>query len=413
MAGTSRSEHFKTPFCLAAPYMLLTSAVQRSGLMSTGPGRPVWALAALLVGAALLALTSTSSSSGKKTAQTAVAHATAAAAGPGAWCAEEVLGLHTLTKMLSREDVDVWFCSLLGSIAVGLSGIFPLLVIPIEAGAALKTEAGCQKLKKLLSFAIGGLLGDVFLHLLPEAWAHTCSSDGSQKHYRTQGLWVVMGLLFFLLLEKMFPDEDSALESKDMNRANNSSSVDLRSDGFMSSQINGIFSNNNSDFKPKADISSLPGTEKIKTSGYLNLLANCIDNFTHGLAVAGSFLVSRKVGFLTTFAILLHEIPHEVGDFAILLRAGFDRWSAARMQLSTALGGVLGACFALSAQSQQGAENATAWILPFSSGGFLYIALVNVVPDLLDETNPRHSLLQILLLFCGVGVMALLSTIAD
>ncbi|XP_066509971.1 zinc transporter ZIP13-like isoform X2 [Hoplias malabaricus] len=392
--------------------MLLTSAVQRSGLMSAGPGRPVWALAALLVGAALLALSTTSSSSGKKIIQTALAHAPAAP-GPVSWCAEEILGFHTLTKMLSREGVDVWFCSLVGSIAVGLSGIFPLLVIPIEAGAALKTEAGCQKLKRLLSFAIGGLLGDVFLHLLPEAWAHTCSKSGSQKHYRTQGLWVVVGMLFFLLLEKMFPDEDSSSEGRALNRVKNYSSADLRSNCFMSSQINGIFSNNNSNPKPKADISSLSGTEKIKTSGYLNLLANCIDNFTHGLAVAGSFLVSKKVGFLTTFAILLHEIPHEVGDFAILLRAGFDRWSAARMQLSTALGGLLGACFALSAQSQQGAENATAWILPFSAGGFLYIALVNVVPDLLDETNPRHSLQQILLLFCGVGLMAFLSIIAD
>ncbi|XP_066509972.1 zinc transporter ZIP13-like isoform X1 [Hoplias malabaricus] len=412
MAGTSRSERYRAPFCLAAPYMLLTSAVQRSGLMSAGPGRPVWALAALLVGAALLALSTTSSSSGKKIIQTALAHAPAAP-GPVSWCAEEILGFHTLTKMLSREGVDVWFCSLVGSIAVGLSGIFPLLVIPIEAGAALKTEAGCQKLKRLLSFAIGGLLGDVFLHLLPEAWAHTCSKSGSQKHYRTQGLWVVVGMLFFLLLEKMFPDEDSSSEGRALNRVKNYSSADLRSNCFMSSQINGIFSNNNSNPKPKADISSLSGTEKIKTSGYLNLLANCIDNFTHGLAVAGSFLVSKKVGFLTTFAILLHEIPHEVGDFAILLRAGFDRWSAARMQLSTALGGLLGACFALSAQSQQGAENATAWILPFSAGGFLYIALVNVVPDLLDETNPRHSLQQILLLFCGVGLMAFLSIIAD
>lgn len=145
----------------------------------------------------------------------------------------------------------------------------------------------------------------------------------------------------------------------------------------------------------------------------MNLLANCIDNFTHGLAVAGSFLVSRKVGCLTTFAILLHEIPHEVGDFAILLRAGFDRWSAARMQLSTALGGVLGACFALCAQSPRGTENATAWILPFSSGGFLYIALVNVVPDLLEETSLGHSLLQILLLCCGIAVMAVLSAVVD
>lgn len=148
-------------------------------------------------------------------------------------------------------------------------------------------------------------------------------------------------------------------------------------------------------------------------SGYLNLLANCIDNFTHGLAVSGSFLVSKKVGFLTTFAILLHEIPHEVGDFAILLRAGFDRWSAARMQLSTALVGVLGAFFALCAQSPKGTENASSWILPFTSGGFLYIALVNVVPDLLEESSFRHSLMQVLLIFCGVAVMALLSAILD
>ncbi|XP_060715490.1 zinc transporter ZIP13 isoform X2 [Tachysurus vachellii] len=381
--------------------------------MSTGPGRPVWALAALLVGAAFLAVTSTSSSSGKKVTQTALAHATAAAAGPGTWRAEEMLGFHSLAMLLSRDGVDVWFCSIVGSVAVGLSGIFPLLVIPIEAGAALKTEAGCQKLKKLLSFAIGGLLGDVFLHLLPEAWAHTSSNSPKEKHYRTQGIWVVLGLLSFLLLEKMFPDEEGASESSTINHANNSSSADHQGEYCTSSEINGICSINNSSSKPMTNISSQPRQEKIKTSGYLNLLANCIDNFTHGLAVAGSFLVSRKVGLLTTFAILLHEIPHEVGDFAILLRAGFDRWSAARMQLSTALGGVLGACFALSAQSQQGAENATAWILPFSSGGFLYIALVSVVPDLLEETNIRNSLLQILLIFCGVGVMALLSVIAE
>lgn len=120
--------------------MLIRSTLQKSGLMSARPRRPIWALAALLVGAALLAVTSTSSSSGKKVAQTALAHSMAAAAGSGTWCAEEMLDFHSLTKLLSTEGADVWFCSLVGSIAVGLSGIFPLLVIPIEAGAALKTE---------------------------------------------------------------------------------------------------------------------------------------------------------------------------------------------------------------------------------------------------------------------------------
>ncbi|XP_051558763.1 zinc transporter ZIP13-like isoform X2 [Myxocyprinus asiaticus] len=418
MAGSSRSEnwrnfsrnklssfHFngKDVPCvgteeLIAPYMFLPSSWWRSGLMSARHERPIWVFAMLVVGAALLAVTSTSSFGGKMMAQTAVAQAKTAAAGRGPWSAKDLLDLWYLDELFSIDNIDVWFCSLVGSFAIGLSGVFPLLVIPIEAGTTLKTEAGCQKLKMLLSFAIGGLLGDVFLHLLPEAWAYTCSPDGSHRHYHMQGLWVIGGLLSFLILEKMFPDEDSNSESKAVHQR---------------TKTNGICSNNNSDCKPKTDISPYAELKKIKTSGYLNLLANCIDNFTHGLAVAGSFLVSRKVGFLTTLAILFHEIPHEVGDFAILLRAGFDHWKAARLQLSTALGGVLGACFALCSQSQHGAENATTWILPFTSGGFLYIALVNVVPDLLEETNLRNSFLQVLLLFCGIAVMALLSIIID
>ncbi|ROL52771.1 Zinc transporter ZIP13 [Anabarilius grahami] len=348
--------------------MFLPSVLRRSGLMSAGPERPVWAFAVLLLVAALLA----SSFGGKMMAQIAMAQAKTAPAGPGPWCIKDLLDLQCLDDLLSVDNLDVWFCSLLGSIAIGLSGIFPLLVIPIEAGTTLKTEAGCQKLKKLLSFAIGGLLGDVFLHLLPEAWAYTSSPDGSHRHYRMQGLWVIGGLLSFLILEKMFPDEDGDPESRTACQKPKSSSTDMSSEVSVSPKTNGICSNNNSDSKPKTDISPYTEPEKIKTSGYLNLLANCIDNFTHGLAVAGSFLVSRKVG-----------------DFAILLRAGFDRWKATRMQLSTALGGVLGASFALCSQSQHGAENATAWILPFTSGGFIYIALVNVVPDLLEETNPR------------------------
>uniref|UniRef100_A0A2I3MJ37 Zinc transporter ZIP13 n=3 Tax=Cercopithecinae TaxID=9528 RepID=A0A2I3MJ37_PAPAN len=200
--------------------------------------------------------------------------------------------------LLSGERLDTWICSLLGSLMVGLSGVFPLLVIPLEMGTMLRSEAGAWRLKQLLSFALGGLLGNVFLHLLPEAWAYTCSAgpggEGQSLQQQQQlGLWVIAGILTFLALEKMFLDS-------------------------------------------KAERTS-------QVSGYLNLLANTIDNFTHGLAVAASFLVSKKIGLLTTMAILLHEIPHEVGDFAILLRAGFDRWSAAKLQLSTALGGLLGA----------------------------------------------------------------------
>ncbi|XP_023118964.1 zinc transporter ZIP13 [Amphiprion ocellaris] len=375
--------------------------------------KPSWAVAALFIPVTLLMLTSRGGSSSQKMTQAAMAHATATAAGPGPSLTDDLPGLQAVADFLASEHTHVWLLSLVGSVAVGLSGVFPLLVIPIEAGADLKTEAGCQKLKQLLSFAIGGLLGDVFLHLLPEAWALSGSSAGKQNHYMTQGLWVIIGLLAFLLLEKMFPDQDSIEDpasSSDLNFNSATQSNSVLNEKAVVSLRNGHHAES---WKSSKQQSLQERSEKIKTSGYLNLLANCIDNFTHGLAVAGSFLVSKKVGFLTTLAILLHEIPHEVGDFAILLRAGFDRWSAARMQLSTALVGVLGACFALCTQSPKGSENVSSWILPFTSGGFLYIALVNVVPDLLEESSLRHSLLQILLIFCGVAIMALLSVIVD
>ncbi len=68
---------------------------------------------------------------------------------------------------------------------------------------------------------------------------------------------------------------------------------------------------------------------------------------THGLAIGGGFAVSPLVGVTTLAGIIIHEIPHEMGDFAILLKSGFDRWEATKAQIITGLGGVLGACIAL------------------------------------------------------------------
>ncbi|KAM6159298.1 zinc transporter ZIP13 [Rhynchocyon petersi] len=305
--------------------------------------------------------------------------------------------------LLSGERLDTWICSLLGSLMVGLSGVFPLLVIPLEMGTALRSEAGTRRLKQLLSFALGGLLGNVFLHLLPEAWAYTCSaSPGGEGQWLQQqqqlGLWVIAGFLTFLMLEKMF------LDSKEKEGPTQGSCKDTTA-----AALNG----GHCLVQSAAESSLQTMVRNIKVSGYLNLLANTIDNFTHGLAVAASFLVSKKIGLLTTMAILLHEIPHEVGDFAILLRAGFDRWSAAKLQLSTALGGLLGACFAICTQSPKGVEETVAWILPFTSGGFLYIALVNVLPDLLEEDDPWRSLQQVLLLCTGIVVMVLFSLLVE
>ncbi|XP_059242599.1 zinc transporter ZIP13 isoform X4 [Mustela nigripes] len=270
--------------------------------------------------------------------------------GPAAACRLDNKESESWGALLSGERLDTWICSLLGSLMVGLSGVFPLLVIPLEMGTMLRSEAGARRLKQLLSFALGGLLGNVFLHLLPEAWAYTCSAspvlppaggEGQSLQQQQQlGLWVIAGFLTFLALEKMF------LDSKEKEGTSQAPSKDPAAAA--------VLSGGHSLAQPAAEPGVSAVVRTIKVSGYLNLLANTIDNFTHGLAVAASFLVSKKIGLLTTMAILLHEIPHEVGDFAILLRAGFDRWSAAKLQLSTALGGLLGACFAICTQSPKG-----------------------------------------------------------
>jgi len=170
--------------------------------------------------------------------------------------------------------------------------------------------------------------------------------------------------------------------------------------------------------------------ENKKIVGYLNLLANCTDNLLHGLAVGSSFLSSSRLGITTTAAILLHEvrkktcftkllrskifpfsfqIPHEFGDFAILLKSGFDRWEAARAQISTALVGLLGALVALAFESSDDLETLLMYILPFTAGGFLNIALVSVVPELMEEKRPWPAFCQFLCLLGGISAMSLLT----
>ena len=221
------------------------------------------------------------------------------------------------------------------------------------------SSAASSRLRLLLAFSVGGLLGDVFLHLLPEAWARTYPSHDANL---ALGLWVVIGLFTFTSLEVFFSCKKQEGEQVNSN-----------------------------------------------VTGYLNVLANGIDNFSHGLAVAASFLVGVKFGILTTIAIVLHEIPHEFGDFAILLKSGFSKWEAAKAQMSTASIGLVGAAVALTAESADVIDSKTGWILPFTAGGFLHISMVSILPELVREDNPRESLKQILAVASGIAVMALVN----
>ncbi|KAF7257872.1 hypothetical protein EG68_04884 [Paragonimus skrjabini miyazakii] len=257
--------------------------------------------------------------------------------------------------MFQQHPSSVILC-IFSAFIVGLSGIIPLLFIPLTSTRGINAK-DLRSLNRWLSYATGSLLGEVFIHLLPEAW----SNENDFNHRCLSSSYcIVAGLLLFFLIEKLFSNE----------------------------------------------------TETKQIEGYLNLFANVIDNFTHGIAIGGSYLVSTRLGVLTTVCILIHEIPHEMGDFVILLRSGFTRWQAIKGQLATASGSLFGAILTLTLTNTLSGWSSS-WILPFTAGGFLHISLVSLVPDIMKETSVRESAIHLALILLGIGTMFVLSRTMD
>lgn len=319
-----------------------------------------------------------------------------------------LIGLKQLSICL-HEHHSIYCLALVSALMVGLTGIIPLLLLPVISISDNVRQGKSKYLNRLLSFGLGSMLGDVFLHLLPESWSSIKASGHTDSLVFHNGCCVLVGIISFFLLERCFPEaENSSAKAAAPRQAKPIITQAVQCDAKMNSNNNNSYHViKNCDVTTAATMTS-DHVDKddecnIKPSGYLNLLANAIDNFTHGLAVGSSYLISRRVGMLTTLAILFHEIPHEVGDFALLLRAGFSKMRAAKMQVFTASGSVLGAIVALN-----GGNNAV-WILPFTSGGFIYIALSTIVPDLMKETSFKESFIHLLCMVIAICTMHLLS----
>ncbi|XP_032942877.1 zinc transporter SLC39A7 [Catharus ustulatus] len=142
-------------------------------------------------------------------------------------------------------------------------------------------------------------------------------------------------------------------------------------------------------------------------SGYLNLAADAAHNFTDGLALGAAFWGGPARGTLTALSVLLHELPHELGDMALLLRAGCSKGQAMLLQLLTAVAALAGAACSLLAEGSGAA--AVAGILPFTAGGFIYLGTVSVLPEILRDSGPAQALLQLLALLAGVAMMLLIA----
>ncbi|KAK9452746.1 ZIP zinc transporter-domain-containing protein [Dipodascopsis uninucleata] len=306
-----------------------------------------------------------------------------------------------------------------------------------------------SSLSVLVSFAVGGLLGDVFFHLLPQTFL---GESHDPEHVRfvlveehrnsLLGLAIFFGFGAFIVLDKtmrIFGGEDGHNHSHDHSHSlDTAHSVSTTGVDTKSTEVRKRKTKNSTKIDPEyekdAVIKPEPGAS-VKLSAYLNLIADFSHNITDGLAIAASFYVSHSVGATTTLAVFFHEIPHEVGDFALLIQGGFSKSKAMGAQFVTAIGAFLGTFIGIgiqylsssttdSARSQAGDEGglfgttctAGDLVLPFTAGGFLYIATVGVIPEIL-ETDSRltkfaelkKGVWQACAMLLGAGMMFLIS----
>jgi zinc and cadmium transporter len=136
----------------------------------------------------------------------------------------------------------------------------------------------------------------------------------------------------------------------------------------------------------------------------LVLIGDSIHNALDGILIAAAFLTNVPLGLVTTLAVAAHEIPHRVGDFALLLHAGMSRRRAMFLNMATGLASVLGGIVAYFGLSK--AQGALPYALALAAAGFLYIAVAGLIPGLHRRADPRTSLAQVLLMGLGVAVIA-------
>ena len=338
----------------------------------------------------------------------------------------------------TRSTNDVWTEALTATLVISVLG---------NAGIVLFVAADVSPstLKTMVAFAVGGLLGDVFLHLLPHALelapphAHGGHSHAPLwKQDFTWGMWVLSGIMVFFLAEKVVlrrlgsssdgghshshshsdaskttimddddheNDDDTPVPSKKKSKTPTPRKKSSKSS---SPAPTPTPTKTKSKSKPTPPLStSTSSSSPWKPGAVLNLAADVSHNFIDGVALAAAFQSSYALGFATTAAVVMHEIPHEMGDFAVLVSQGFSHRAAFLAQFVSALGAFAGCVFGLVVTSEQPFAG-----LCFTAGAFLYVALADILPELLGESGSKASLGQTLMeavaMASGVCLMALI-----
>jgi zinc and cadmium transporter len=230
---------------------------------------------------------------------------------------------------------------------ISLIGVFYLFV---------KTNTMKKLIFLLVGFAAGALLGDVFIHLLPEI-----SKNGFGI---SSAFYILSGIIAFFILEKVVRWHHCHNTSGNCHEHSHLATMNLVGDGF--------------------------------------------HNLIDGMIIAGSYLAGMQIGIATTIAVILHEIPQEIGDFAILLHSGMKKGRALFLNFMSALAAVIGAAAVLMLQNF---TNTLSFIIPFTAGGFLYIAVADLIPELHKKNTIKSAIMQLITIIIGIAIMYALTLI--
>lgn len=233
-------------------------------------------------------------------------------------------------------------------IAAGVISLFSLVGL---FALSLKKNVLKEMINDLIALAAGVLLGGSFFHLLPEALHH------SGHEFQNVFMIFILGFSFFFVLERFI-------------HWRHCHKVD------------------------ECDVHPM---------GMMNLIGDGVHNLVDGMLIFGAFAVSFDLGVAVSLSVALHEIPQEIGDFGVLLHAGYSTKKALFLNFLSAVTAILGVFIAF--LLGQYVEDLSAILIPVTAGGFTYIAASDLIPELHTQKSLRRVLTTFLIFALGLGLM--------
>ncbi|XP_059173609.1 zinc transporter ZIP4-like [Physella acuta] len=311
-----------------------------------------------------------------------------------------------------------------GSVAIFvicLCAIFGVVVIPCASGAVKNVI-----MSTFVGLAVGTLFADAILHLIPMAMgAHSHGPDEHAGHqhgdqivvekYVFYGLGIMGGLYLFYLLETMWSrcgnhthshGGDDTTDADMQMYASNFTKPDQDESSLYTGRQSGSM------YVINEEKQTIVGQEKgnlisgIKPVVFMIVIGDAIHNFADGLAIGAAFTASVSVGIATSIAVFCHELPHELGDFAVLLQSGLNFKKALLLNFLSALTAFIGLYVGLVVSTTDEVRN---WIFAVTAGMFVYIALVDLLPQLIKTSGSLNFVLNNVGILLGFAIMLLIA----